>query len=121
MWLSKKQNSVETLTFGFEFTALKLAVKLVIAFRHKLRMFGVPLEGPTDIFCDNKTVFKNTFTPESVLRKKHHIISYHKYREAVATLIFRIAKEYTGSHLADLFTKMLGLTRREWLLNLFTY
>ena len=92
MWLSKKHNLVETLTFVSEFTALKLAVKLVIALRYKLRMFEVPLEGPPDIFCDNKEMFKNTFTPEFMLRKKHHSITYHKCREAVATLIFRISK-----------------------------
>ena len=33
MWLNKKQNSVETSTFGSEFTALKLTVELVIALR----------------------------------------------------------------------------------------
>ena len=49
MWLSKKHNSIETPTFGSDFTALKLAVKLVIELRYKLRMFGVPLEGPTDV------------------------------------------------------------------------
>ena len=53
MWLSKKYNSVETSTFGSKFTAIKLTVELVIAFRYKLRMFGVPLEGPTDMFSDN--------------------------------------------------------------------
>ena len=78
MWLSKKHNLVETLTFGSEFTALKLTVKLVIALRYKLRMFGVPIEGPTEMLCDNKAVFKNTSTPESVLRKKYHSIAYHK-------------------------------------------
>ena len=31
MWLRKKQNSVKTSTFGSDFTALKLAVELVIA------------------------------------------------------------------------------------------
>ena len=31
MWMIKKQNSVETSTFGSEFTALKLAVELVIS------------------------------------------------------------------------------------------
>ena len=30
MWLSKKQNSVDTLTFGSNFTALNLTVELVI-------------------------------------------------------------------------------------------
>ena len=32
MWLSKKQNSVETSNFRSKFTALKLAVDLVISF-----------------------------------------------------------------------------------------
>ena len=77
MWLSKKHNLVKTSNFGSKFTALKLTAKLVISLQYKLRMFGVPLEGPTEIFYDNKTVFKNTFTPESVLRKKHHSISYN--------------------------------------------
>ena len=77
MWLSKKQNSVQTLTFRSKFTAIKLTVELVIAFRYKLRMFGVPLEGPTDMFCDNKAVFNNTSTPNSVVRKitSLHIIN----------------------------------------------
>ena len=112
MWLGKKQNLVETSTFGSDFTALKLAVELVIAFWYKLRMFGVPLEGPTDILCDKEAVFKNTSTPDSMLRKKHHSIAYHKYRESVAALICRISKEGTDTKLADLFTKILGCTRR---------
>ena len=75
-------------------------------------MFGVPLEGPTDMLCYNEAVFNNTSTPESVLRKKHYSIAYHKFREAVAALIFRIAKEDTKTNLADLLTKILGPTRR---------
>ena len=84
-------------------------------------MFGVPLEVPTDMLCDNKAVFKNTSTPESVSHKKHYSIAYHNCREAVAALIFRIAKEYTKTNLADLFTNILGCTRRDWLLKMFTY
>ena len=53
---SKRQNTVETSTFGSEFTALKNAVELVKALRHKLRIFGVPIEGPTNVFCDNESV-----------------------------------------------------------------
>ena len=93
MWFSKRQNSVETSTFGSEFTALKQAVELVKALRYKLRMFGVPIEGPTDMFCNNEAVYKNSSTPELVLRKKHHSIAYHMCREAVAAGICRIAKE----------------------------
>ena len=49
MWMGKKHNLVETSTFGSEFTALKLAVKLVIAFQYKLHKFEVPLQGTTYI------------------------------------------------------------------------
>ena len=78
MWLSKKHNSVEMLTFRSKFTALKIAIQLVIALRNKLSMFGVTLEVPTDMFCDKETMFNNTSTPEYVLRKKHHSIAYYK-------------------------------------------
>ena len=54
--LSKRQNTVETSTFSSEFTALKNAVELIEALRYKLRMFGVPIDGPTNIFCNNETV-----------------------------------------------------------------
>ena len=86
-----------------------------------IQMYGVPIEGPTGMFCDNKAVYKNSSTPESVLRKKHHIIAYHMCPEAVSAGICRIAKEYTDTNLADIFTKVVPRPRREQLLNLFTY
>ena len=84
-------------------------------------MFGVPLKEPTDMFCENEAVIKNTSTPESVLPKKHHIIAYHKCIEAVAALICHIVKEDTKTNLVNLFTNIMGRTRRECLLNLFIY
>ena len=121
MWHSKRQNTVETSTFGSEFTALKNAVELVEALRYKLRMFGIPVEGPTNVFCDNESVYKNVSTPESVLKKKHHSIAYHRCREAVAAQTIRLAKEPTETNLSDLFTKLLPQVVREKLLNWFTY
>ena len=50
LWFSKIQNSVDSSTFGSESTALKNAVELVTALRYKLKMCGVPIESPTDIF-----------------------------------------------------------------------
>ena len=91
-WYSKRQPTVETSTFGAEFRALKTAVELTEALRYKLRMFGVPIDGPTSIFCDNEAVYKNTVLPESTLNKKHHSIAYHRCREAVAAKTVRVAK-----------------------------
>ena len=120
-WLSKKQPTVETSTFGAEFCAMKVAVEMIEAIRYKLRMFGVPLDGPASVFCDNEAVYQNTTVPESTLNKKHHSIAYHRCREASAAGTVRIAKEGTLTNLADLFTKIMSAMRREELLERFTY
>lgn len=119
IFYSKKQNSVETSTFGSEFTAMKQAIELLKALRYKLRMFGVPISGPANVYCDNEAVHKNVAIPSSVLNKKMHSISYHCCREAVAAGIVRVAKEDTTTNLADLFTKVLPKARRDELLDRF--
>ena len=120
-WYSKRQSTVESSTFGAEFCAMKTAVEMIEALRYKLRMFGVPIDGPCNTYCDNEAVYKNTVTPESTLKKKHHSIAYHRCREAVAAGTMRVAKQGTEKNLADLFTKILTSVRRSFLLDRFTY
>ena len=120
-WYSKRQNSVETSTFGAEFCAMKIGVEMIESLRYKLRMFGVPIDGAASVLCDNEAVYKNTSMPESTLRKKHHSIAYHKCRESVAAKVIRVAKQGTDKNLADLFTKVLPTERRRFLLDRFTY
>ena len=121
VWYSKRQNTVETSTFGSEFIAMRSAVEHIEALRYKLHMFGIPIEGPTNVFCDDEAVFKNTMIPESKLKKKHNSICYHRCREVVAARVMRVAKEGTLTNLADLFTKPLVQSVREGLLDRFTY
>ena len=116
IWYSKRQNTVETSTFGSELVAMRIAKELIVALRYKLRMFGVPIDGPANVYCDNQGVVKNTSLPESTLSKKHNAINYHTVREAAAADILRVAKEPTQSNLADLFTKVLSRSRRNELL-----
>jgi hypothetical protein len=111
LWLSKRQNTVETSTFGSEFIALKCAVEMIEGLRYKLRMLGVPLEGPANVFCDNESVVKNSSRPESTLKKRHNAIAYHRCREAQAAGIIRIAFEPGKTNIADLFTKLLPAPR----------
>ena len=120
-WFSKTQNTVETSTFGSEFIAMKNAVEHIEALRYNLRMFGIPIEGPTNAFCDNEAVFKNTSIPDSTLKKKHTSICYHRATEAVAARTMWVAKEGTTTNLANLFTKPLTDSRRASLLDRFTY
>ena len=121
LWYSKKQNTFDTSTFSSEFIALKTATELVEDLRYKLRVFGIPIEGPTNIFCDNESVYKNMSTPELTLKNNNVSISYHKCREDVATRVARIAKEGTATNLADMFTKMLVQIRRENMLDKFKH
>ena len=57
-WFSKRQATVEVSTFGAEFCAMKTTVEMIEALKYKLRMFGVPIDGPANIFCDNEAVYK---------------------------------------------------------------
>ena len=59
MWFSKRQNTVETSTFGSEFIAMKQAVEMIEGLRYKIRMMGIEISGPTSLFCDNQSVVKN--------------------------------------------------------------
>ena len=50
--------TVESSTFGAEFMALRIAMELISSLRYKLRMFGISVEEPANVFCDNKAVIK---------------------------------------------------------------
>jgi hypothetical protein len=106
-WYSKRQNTVESSTFGSEFVALKTAAEMNIALRYKLRMMGVPIDGSTNMFGDNEGVTKNVSLPESTLSKRHNAIAYHKCREEVAAGAFRIAHEPGKLNCSDGLTKIL--------------
>ena len=89
-----------------------MAKDMIVALRYKLRMFGVPIVGPANVFCDKNSVVKKTTIPESMLAKKHNAINYHAICEAVAARILRVGKEDGMTNLADLFTKALTADRR---------
>jgi Reverse transcriptase (RNA-dependent DNA polymerase) len=121
IWYSKRQNTVESSTFGSEFVALKVATEMLQGLRYKLRMMGVALDGPANVFCDNNSVVTNSTVPESTLKKKHVSICYHRVREACAMKMIRITYENTKTNLADCLTKNLpGPTLKE-LLSRFLY
>lgn len=120
-WYSRRQNTVETSSFGSEFVALRLAKEMVVALRYKLRMFGVPILGPAAVLCDNQGVVKNCSLPASALSKRHNAINYHSVREAAAAGIIIVGKEDGMTNLADAFTKILGRERRTQLFSKFMY
>jgi hypothetical protein len=52
-WMSKKQTSIETSTFGSEFVAKKQATEFVRGLRYCLRVMGIPVIDPAFVYGDN--------------------------------------------------------------------
>ena len=84
IWYSKRQNTVESSTFGSELIALKQAVDIIEGLIYKIGMFGIPICGEARIFCDNQAAVKSGSNPDTRLQKKHNSIAFHRVREAVA-------------------------------------
>ena len=105
---------MEALTFGSEFVALRVGCEINDGLRYKLRMVGVPIEGPTNVYCDNEAVVSNSSLAESTLKKKHLSVSYHKTRECGAKGAVRIRYKSTKTNLAGTCTKVLtGNNKRQ--------
>ena len=84
-------------------------------------MFGFPIDVYSNLFCENKTVYRNTITPKSVLNNNHHSISYHSYREAVAAKTIRVAKQGSDNNLYNMFINIITSERIRFLLEKLAY
>jgi hypothetical protein len=88
---SKRQNTIESSTYGAEFVAARIAIEKTLNTGTKCRMLGIRMDEPAVLLVDNKSVVINSTMPSSTLKKKHNAIAYHKVREAVAAGIVKIA------------------------------
>ena len=120
-WYSKRQSTVETSTFSSEFIALKTCMEQIVAMRYKLRVFGVNIDGPATVFCDNQTCVNCSSNMEATLNKKHSSLAYHATRHAVAAGIIRVAWIESSENLADPLTKQLTVQQRNHLFGNWTY
>ena len=112
-WYSKKQNSVESSSFGSEFMAMKACCEYLRGFKYRLQMMGIPCEGPSYVYGDNQSVLCNTTMPDSTLKKKSQSIAYHLIREGVARDEWRTTYVNTLLNEADLLTKTLSGEKRK--------
>ena len=116
------QATIETSVFGAEFVAMKIGIEHSRSLRYKLRMMGIPLDGPTYVFGDNMSVIHNTQRPESTLKKKSNSICYHFVRESVAmgeSLTTHVRSENNPS---DICSKLVpGGAKRDHLVSMILY
>ena len=118
IWISKRQSTVKSSTFGSEFVAMRTLVETIIGLRYKLRMFGVPLDMPCNVFCDNEPVTNASMSANATLNRKHFSISYHQAREAVAAGVMLVFYERSFTNHSDLFTKSLTKAKHRELMGL---
>jgi hypothetical protein len=113
---SKRQNTVESATYGSELMAARIALEHLLGIRYKLRAMGIRFDDTTAMLCDNQAVVTNMQLPSSNLKKKHNAVSYHKCREAVAAGIISVGHIASTENIADILTKPLGPAMYEALL-----
>ena len=71
-WYSKKQATVETVTYGAEFVAAKTATQQIMGIRQTLRYLGAPIGAKSYLFGDNRSVITSATLPHSTLKQAHY-------------------------------------------------
>jgi hypothetical protein len=107
-WFSKRQNTVETATYGSEFVAARIATDRIINMRMTLRYLGVPIKGKSYMFGDNQSVVTSSTIPHSKLNKRHIALSYHRVREAIAAKVLDFLHIDGKTNPADVLSKQCG-------------
>ena len=92
--------------------AMKTATEYIIGLRYKLRMMGIPVEGPCYVYGDNQAVLANSRAPDSMLKKKSNSIAYHFVREGCSRDVWRCAYIKTDDNQADICTKPLPYSEK---------
>ena len=72
---------------------------------YTLHMLGVPIDGPSWLFGENKSVVISSTIPHSGLNKRWNALSYHKVCESVAANIVHFEHIPTAENPADIMTK----------------
>ena len=116
IWVSKRQTTVESITFGSKSIAMKSAT-----LQYKLRMSVIPVEEATQVLCNNQAMVRNTTMPESTLKIKHNSIAYHCNWKCIALGMAIVGKVNTDNNVTDLGTKVLPLPKRKRLLEMVTW
>ena len=104
-WFSKRQATVETTTYGSEFVAEKAATEQIMDLRNTLRYLGVPIMTKAYMFGDNKSVVMSSTIPQSILNKRHNMLSYHRVREPIAAKILEFHWCSSGQSRSDILSK----------------
>jgi hypothetical protein len=119
-WFSRRQATVETATFGSEFTAAR-AVDLIIDLLTTLRYLGVPVNEKSFMFGNNQAVVNNSSIPHFSLNKRHNALAHHRVREMIAANVLGYYWIDGKANPADIVSKHWGYPKVWHLLKPFLF
>ena len=76
-WISKRQTTEESSTYGSELVASRVAVEMLITLRYSLSMIGCKVEDISLLMGYTMAVVVNTTIPSSSIKKKHQFCNYY--------------------------------------------
>ncbi|GKC67774.1 retrovirus-related pol polyprotein from transposon TNT 1-94 [Tanacetum coccineum] len=115
-WSSERQKSAAISSTEAEYIALYGCCSQVLWMRSQLTDYGLGFN-KIPMYCDNKSVIALCCNNVQHSRSKHIDISFHFIKEHVENGVIELYFVNTEYQLADIFTKALGRTRIEFLIN----
>jgi hypothetical protein len=107
-WVCRKQNVVETATYGSELMSARQATEQVMDLRYTLRMMGISLDGLAWMFGDNQSVMTSSNIPHAKLNKRHNALSYRRVREAISAKLLYFIHIDSKLYPSDFLIKFLS-------------
>lgn len=105
-WKTKKQSTISVSLAKSEYQAMAKTVSEIGWIRGLLSDFGVQVDGPTMLFCDNDAAVKIATNPVFHERTKHIKVDCHFSRDKIQEGIVTARGIGTVEQLADVFTKL---------------
>ena len=100
-WYSRKQATVETVTYGSEFVAPKTATEQIMDMTMGSKSF---------LFGDNRAVVTSATLPHSTLTNHHNILAFHRVREAIAAKLIAFYWIQSAYNLSDMLSEHIQTT-----------
>ena len=107
-WFTKKQESVETATYGSEFMAARKAIQQIVGLFQTMQYLGMPVSKSSYLFGNNESVVKSGSIPHSQLSKQHHTLAYHYTHEAITSGMVKFYHISGDINPADVLSKHWG-------------
>ena len=93
------------------------SVEEVVSLRYMLIFLGINFDTASKVYGDNLGVILNATIKDSLIKKKHVVISHHKVCEAVAAGIILPIKTASADNFSNCPTKSLPIADHNRLIN----